>query len=292
MEWLNGRAEKGKLMRKSGSKRPQTLRNLRSAAIQLLSERSYEGMNLRLLASKLRLQAASLYNYIDSKQQLLFLLMKDSTEKLLRDFDATIAGFDDPVEQMLKFVAFHVGHHIVNRKEASVLLTEMRSLTPHNYRTIKQLQRLYTDKVQELVERGCEQGKFRVDDSRIATFVLLQMLTSVARWYRPGGRLSKDELIEVYKGLAFAMLGARKFRSLSRASQDDKLTHLNGTPKVNEPVTHSFDIGSHILQISIAAQAKSPIVRNNSRKAREVSEPSTPSNHLTIAPTTTAQTQR
>jgi len=197
-------------MRKPGSRGPQTLRNLRTAAIQLLAERSYEGMNLRLLASKLRLQAGSLYNYIESKQQLLFWLMKDSTEKLLREFEATIAPIEDPAQQMLKFVGFHVGYHISNRKEASVLLTEMRSLTPQNNRAIKQLQRLYTDKVQELVERGGAAGKFAVDDSRIATFVLLQMLTSVARWYRPRGRLTVPELIGVYTDLVFAMLGASR----------------------------------------------------------------------------------
>jgi AcrR family transcriptional regulator len=208
-------------MRKPGSRGPQTLRNLRTAAIQLLAERSYEGMNLRLLASKLRLQAGSLYNYIESKQQLLFWLMKDSTEKLLREFEATIAPIDDPAQQMLKFVGFHVGYHITNRKEASVLLTEMRSLTPQNNRAIKQLQRLYTDKVQEIVERGGAAGKFAVDDSRIATFVLLQMLTSVARWYRPRGRLTVPELMGVYTDLVFAMLGASRPAEVALA--------LNGT---------------------------------------------------------------
>jgi len=207
-------------MRKPGSKGPETSRNLRSAAIQLLAERSYEGMNLRLLASKLRLQAGSLYNYIESKQQLLFWLMKDSTEKLLREFEATITPIEDPAQQMLKFVAFHVGYHIANRKEASVLLTEMRSLSPQNNRAIKQLQRLYTDKVQEIVERGAAAGKFRVEDSRIATFVLLQMLTSVARWYRPRGRLTVAALIDVYTGLAFAMLGANPPVTIGR--------HVNG----------------------------------------------------------------
>jgi AcrR family transcriptional regulator len=251
-------------MRKPGSSGPETLRNLRSAAIQLLSERSYQGMNLRLLASKLRLQAGSLYNYIESKQQLLFWLMKDSTEKLLREFDATIAGIHDPAQQMLKFVAFHVGYHIVNRQEAAVLMTEMRSLTRPNYRAIKQLQRLYTDKIQELVERGCEQGKFRVDDSRVATFVLLQMLTSVARWYSPRGRLSADELIGVYTDLALAMLGAKKARASSTASEDAAVAAANGAANSIDAMTHSFDIGSHILQVSIASHAKGSSIHNGS----------------------------
>jgi AcrR family transcriptional regulator len=252
-------------MRKPGSRGPETLRNLHSAAIQLLSERSYQGMSLRLLASKLRLQAGSLYNYIESKQQLLFWLMKDSTEKLLREFDATIARIQDPAEQILKFVTFHVGYHIANRKQASVLMSEMRSLTPHNYRAIKELQRVYTDKVQELIERGREEGKFRVEDSRIATFVLLQMLTSVARWYSPRGRLSVDELIGVYTDLALAMLGAKRSRA-SRAANDGLLAVSNGIPDSISPVTHSFDIGSHVLQVSIASKAKAGTVQNGSHE--------------------------
>jgi AcrR family transcriptional regulator len=260
-------------MRKPGSRGPETLRNLRSAAIQLLAERSYEGMNLRLLASKLKLQAGSLYNYIESKQQLLFWLMGESTEKLLREFDAKIAPIDEPGEQMLRFVAFHVGYHIANRKEASVLLTEMRSLTPQNYRAIKQLQRLYTDKIQAIVERGCANGDFSVNDSRVATFVLLQMLTAVARWYTPRGRLSVDELIGVYTDLTFAMLRAKNVVA--------SVNHVNGaSPESNgaanhaDPVTHSFDVGSHVLQVSIASHPKNGTARNGRAKdTQQASEP-------------------
>lgn len=252
-------------MRKPGSRGPETSRNLRSAAIQLLAERSYEGMNLRLLASKLRMQAGSLYNYIESKQQLLFWLMKDSTEKLLREFEATIADIADPAQQMLRFVAFHVGYHIANRKEASVLLTEMRSLTPQNNRAIRQLQRLYTDKVQEIVERGAAAGEFNVADSRIATFVLLQMLTAVARWYRPRGRLTVAELIGVYTDLTFGMLGAQR-PAIS-------LNHLNGaaTGRLEAqpngaPVAGSPDHGSSVLRLAVASPAKRKRAANGAAK--------------------------
>ncbi|HVN89854.1 MAG TPA: TetR/AcrR family transcriptional regulator [Candidatus Binataceae bacterium] len=229
------------------------MRSLRTAAIQLLAERSYEGMNLRLLASKLRMHAGSLYNYIESKQQLLFWLMKDSTEKLLREFEETIAKIPDPREQMLRFVAFHTSFHIANRKEASVLLTEMRSLTPQNYRAIKQLQRAYTDEVQKIVERGMAAGVFHVHDSRIATFVLLQMLTSVARWYTPKGRLTVDELVAVYTDLAFSMLGAETSADRSKDAQDltGRIPAINGFGH-GDPITHSVDLGSHLLHISVA----------------------------------------
>ena len=95
-------------------------------------------------------------------------------------------------------------------QQSLVLGTEKRSLTPKNYRAISNFRRLYTAKVQNIVERGVAAGDFRVDDAQVATFALLQMLTSVIRWYQPRGRLARDEIIEAYLNLTFAMLQAER----------------------------------------------------------------------------------
>jgi AcrR family transcriptional regulator len=206
-------------MRKPGSHGAERLRTLRSAAIRLLSERGYEGMNLRMLAKRVGVQVGALYNYIDSKQQLLFWLLKEITEKLLAELDLRLNGIDDPEAQMRAFVAFHLGYHIANRKEYWVLLMESRSLSPANYRAISRLQRLYTDNVRGLVERGVASGIFKVKDPQVATFALLQMLSAVIRWYRPNGRLTPDELIEVYTDLILGMLHADDHATMTRAEK-------------------------------------------------------------------------
>jgi AcrR family transcriptional regulator len=193
-------------MRKPGSNGAETLRNLRTAAIQLLSEHGYGAMNLRMLAKKVGVQASSLYNYIDSKQQLLFWLCEETTENLLVEFDQAIKASERPADRLRKFVKFHLGYHIVNRKQASVLQMEIRSLTARNFQAISKLQRLYTDKVRSIVDAGVEIGAFQVEDSEIATFALLQMLTAVIRWYRPQGRLTPEQLVESYTDLSFGML--------------------------------------------------------------------------------------
>src|SRR5271154_5075996 len=78
-------------MRTPGSNGAETWRNLRSAAIRLLSEHGYEAMNLRMLAKTIGVQVGSLYNYIESKQQLLFWLLKEGVEGLLNQFDEWLA---------------------------------------------------------------------------------------------------------------------------------------------------------------------------------------------------------
>jgi len=195
-------------MRKPGSNGAETLRNLRTAAIQLLSEHGYAAMNLRMLAKKVGVQASSLYNYIESKQQLLFWLCEETTENLLVEFDQAVNAADHPSDRLRNFIACHLGFHIVNRKQASVLQMETRSLTAKNFQAISKIQRAYTDKVRAIVDSGIEIEVFRVQDSEIATFALLQMLTAVTRWYRPQGRLTLEQLVEIYTDLSFGMLHA------------------------------------------------------------------------------------
>ena len=228
-------------MRKPGSNGAETLRNLRTAAIQLLSEHGYGAMNLRMLAKKVGIQASSLYNYIDSKQQLLFLLCEETTDNLLVEFDVTVNAAEDPAERLRKFVAFHLGYHIVNRKQASVLQMEIRSLTAKNFQAVSKLQRLYTDKVRAIIDSGVEIGAFQVRDSEIATFALLQMLTAVTRWYRPQGRLTLDQMVGIYTDLSFGMLrandgaSARQIASISTPSKGPRAIPSPAPPATRRP---------------------------------------------------------
>ena len=176
-------------MRTPGSNGAETLRNLRSAAIRLLSEHGYEAMNLRMLAKTIGVQVGSLYNYIDSKQQLLFWLLKEAVEGLLVEFDQRFRRNRRPPDTDARFC--RVSPQLSSRSFARIAGSGHRkaaSLTPKNYRAISNFERLYTAKVQNIVERGVAAGDFRVDDAQVATFALLQMLTSVIRWYQPRGR--------------------------------------------------------------------------------------------------------
>jgi len=194
-------------MRTRGSKGAETLRAIRSAAVDLLAEHGYGATNLRMLAKRVGLQAGSLYNYIDSKQHLLFWLLKEGSDRLLAGFEATVEGIEEPEAQMREFVAFHLGYHIANIKESIVLAGEIRSLNTKNYRICSRLLRNYTDRVQSIIERGAEAGKFTVADSQIAAYAILQMLTAAIRWYRPAGRLTPGELIKIYTEMSLGMLG-------------------------------------------------------------------------------------
>jgi AcrR family transcriptional regulator len=195
-------------MRKPGSNGAETLRSLRSAAIELIAEHGYEAMNLRMLGNKVGVTPASFYRYFENKQQLLFSLVEEVTRRLTSEMAAIVEEIDDPEQQMRAFIAFYLTYQVANRTESFVLWTEMRSLTPPNFRTISRLQRIYTNKVRLIVERGVQTGQFAVEDCEIATYSLIQMLITVSRWYNPQGRIKPTTLIGIYTNQILRMLGA------------------------------------------------------------------------------------
>ncbi len=174
---------------------------IREAGVRLIYEHGYEGMNLRQLAEEVGIQAGSLYNHIHTKQDLLFELVKEHLSQLLAQLDGALADLTDPVERMEAFCAFHVNYHMVRKREVSVVNFELRSLEPANYQAVVAMRRAYERRVIEIIETGIKAGVFAPTDAPVAAFAILALLTGVCTWYRPNGRLTRDEIIAVHTRL-------------------------------------------------------------------------------------------
>lgn len=169
------------------------------------------------MAAEVGIQAGSLYNHIATKQDFLFDLVKEHLEQLLAHLNQALAGIDEPVRQMKAFVAFHVNYHMVRKREVSVVNSELRSLEPHNYAAIIALRRAYERRLTDIIEAGIGEGTFATTDPRVSTFAILALLTGVCTWYRPNGRLSRDEIVAIHTKLILDGICAR--RSRPRAPQ-------------------------------------------------------------------------
>src|ERR1700734_3654085 len=109
---------------------------IRREGLRLIYEHGYETMNLRQLAAAVGIQQGSLYNHIRTKQDLLFILIKDHMEKLLRELDTALEGEAEPAQMLRNFVSFHVGYHVLRTQEVFISYSELRSLTRKNYKNI------------------------------------------------------------------------------------------------------------------------------------------------------------
>jgi AcrR family transcriptional regulator len=183
------------MARTVGSSGPKTLAAIRQAGLDLIHRYGYEAMSLRRLAAEVGLREGSLYNHIASKQALLFSLVDDHMEQLLAALTRAMQGVEGADERLGAFVTFHLRYHMQRPAEVFVINSELRSLDEKGLATIVAKRDCYEAVLIDILDKMAD------TDSRVAAKAIIAMLTGVCTWYRPGGRLSIDEIIPLYVGL-------------------------------------------------------------------------------------------
>jgi AcrR family transcriptional regulator len=194
-------------MRQTGSRGEATWQAICEAGVDLIATHGFEAFNLRELASRCGIKAGSLYNYIESKEDLLKTLLERVMNDLLREFDEQVAGTSDPTEQMRAALRLHILFHTQRKMEVIIGNTELRSLSPENYALITGLRDRYERQIRRIVAAGVASGAFHVPDTKVASFAIVAALTGVGYWYRSNGSLSQKRLVEIHEQLVMQTLG-------------------------------------------------------------------------------------
>jgi AcrR family transcriptional regulator len=177
---------------------------IRKAGLRLIFEHGYAAMSLRQLAAEVGIQSGSLYNHISNKQELLFDLVRDHINELLRQLDRALLGKQQPADKLRAFVAFHVTYHMTRKREVFIANSELRCLESKNYDAIVALRGAYEQRLAGILAEGVSEGVFEVVDVQVATFAILALLTGLSTWYRPGGRLTKEAIVAAHEKLVLS----------------------------------------------------------------------------------------
>lgn len=196
------------MARTLGSVGEKTFEAIRAAGTRLIWRHGFEAMSLRRLAAEVGIQPGSLYNHFETKQALLFDIVRSHMEALTTRLDEALVGHVGPRDRLVAFAAFHARYHMTRRMQVYVANSELRSLEPENRAAIVDLRRAYERRLEEILESGRAAGLFRVDDLKITTFALISMMTGICEWYRPEGRLGEAELVRLHVDMVLRAVGA------------------------------------------------------------------------------------
>ena len=169
-----------------------------AAAVQLFAQYGYHAATMRDIARISGIQAASIYYHYASKQALLVEIMDTHMRNLNANLQR-IARESASIEQRLhEAVANHIRLHTTFKAEFFIIDTEIRALEDEQRGAILALRDQYEILLQGLLREGIEQGIIRQVDIKIASYALIAMCTEVATWFRPDGRLSVQQVIDIY----------------------------------------------------------------------------------------------
>ncbi|WP_095086634.1 TetR/AcrR family transcriptional regulator [Mesorhizobium sophorae] len=196
------------MARTTGSDGEKTEATIREAAVNLIARFGYEAMSMRQLAAEVGVQAAALYRYFPTKEELLFTLMREHMEGLTDAWEAARPASADPVRRLAAYVENHIAFHIERRHATHVSNMELRSLSPERLTQILRLRTAYEKELRAILRDGSDAGVFNIDDTGLTAMALIQMMTGVIVWFRPGERLSIAEVTATYLSMTMRLVGA------------------------------------------------------------------------------------
>lgn len=184
-----------------------TEQRLKEAAVRLFGARGFASTGIRELARESDISVASLYHYMDSKDDLLLALMMDGMRSLLEPARNALRDISYAPARIVALVDTHIDFHCNRADLARVTDTEIRALSMRARRQVIDLRDEYEGLWLDSIITGVQTGAFLVAEPRLATFALLEMCTGVSHWYSPRGRFTARQISDHYARLALQLLG-------------------------------------------------------------------------------------
>ncbi|THF56705.1 TetR/AcrR family transcriptional regulator [Ollibium composti] len=207
------------MARTTGSDGERTEAAIRDAATALIARHGYEAMSMRQLAGEVGVQAAALYRYFPTKEDLLFSLMLEHMEALLTAWQEARPASTRPQVLLSAFVENHIAFHIARRHSTHVSNMELRSLSPERLTRILKLRTTYEKELRTILRDGAATDAFAADDIELTAMALIQMMTGVIVWFRPDERLSVAGVTETYLRMTMRLVGANEGREENHVHQ-------------------------------------------------------------------------
>lgn len=196
------------MARTAGSNGEQTEAAIGMAALDLIARHGYDAVTMRQLGDRVGVQAAALYRYFPTKEDLLFTLMREHMEGLIASWGA-IRPDVAPLARLAAFVRNHIAFHVARRHSTHISNLELRSLSPERLTAILKLRNGYEKELRQILRDGAEAGDFDLDDAQLTAMGIIQMITGVIVWFRPDERLSVDEVTQTYLNMTMRLVGAK-----------------------------------------------------------------------------------
>ena len=95
------------MARTTGSDGGKTEAAIRDASVRLIAHHGYEAVSMRQLAAEVGVQAAALYRYFPTKEDLLFALMEGHMRELAASWETARPASSDPAARLAAFVEHH-----------------------------------------------------------------------------------------------------------------------------------------------------------------------------------------
>ena len=165
-------------------------------AAQIFFTKGFSATSLNDIADALAITKAALYYYVESKQDLLYRIIKLGLDDVKAEVLEPARGIEDAEERLRFIISNHARLSAGGNHAVIIISHEVDALNFDQKQEVLQRRREYFEFIRNTLVQLETEGKLQNIDLTTATFTLLGMIIWLARWFSPSGKMSVENVCE------------------------------------------------------------------------------------------------
>jgi len=170
-------------------------------AAQLFKEKGYSAVTMRDIAQAMDIKAASLYNHIKSKQEILVLIVIDIAEEFTATMNEVVASSESTIKKIEKIIQLHIDITLRDANALACLNNDWMHLADAELSYFITMREGYEDNFRTIIKRGMDEGTIAKINPEVIIFSTLSTLRTLYLWYgkkkSPDAAVLKTNMIQV-----------------------------------------------------------------------------------------------
>lgn len=166
------------------------------AATRLFREKGFKAASMRDLAEAVGVEAASLYNHIQSKEELL----QEICFKVANDFnercDTIEASNLTSIQKVEAMLRFHIRQMFDHYEMVIVADRDWKHLSDPYLSNYHSQRRIYRKRLAGIIEAGIQQKEIKPVDAPTVVLIMLHAVNGIESWHRSKEKISAKQLEE------------------------------------------------------------------------------------------------
>lgn len=164
------------------------------AGAAIFRDKGFGAASMRDLAETLGIEAASLYNHIRSKNEILETICFNIANRFNMQLDEIEASNLTPVKKIEAVLRFHIQQMIENYEEVIVSDREWKHLDEPYRSNFHNQRRNYRKRFAAIIEEAIKKGEVKKIDAPTAVVILLHSVNGIESWHRSTAKISGKAL--------------------------------------------------------------------------------------------------
>ncbi len=164
-----------------------------TVAAKLFKEKGYSAITMRDIAQAMDIKAASLYNHIKSKQEILVLIIIEIAEEFTATMNDVVISKDATIKKIEKIIQLHIDITLRNSDALACLNNDWMHLADKQLTYFMKMREDYEENFRTIIKKGIVDGDIKNLNLEVIIFSTLSTLRTLYLWY--GKKKSPDPLV-------------------------------------------------------------------------------------------------